>query len=102
MRIAVAPDSFKGCMTALEAAVAIEKGIKRACPEWEVVKVAIVGALGKDALKVNEAGIEAYFGSLERPLTEMELKLEGPRALTDCAEQVARMLRLGMGMGMKG
>ena len=30
MKVAIAPDSFKGCMTALEAAKCIERGLKRA------------------------------------------------------------------------
>jgi len=74
-------------------------GVVKAAERHGVPVIAIVGALGKDAIKVNDAGIEAYFGSLERALSEDELKAEGPRALTDCAEQVARMLALGMKMG---
>ena len=39
MKIVVAPDSFKGSLTALEVAKAIEEGIKRVMPEAEVDKV---------------------------------------------------------------
>src|SRR5699024_12680768 len=33
MKIIIAPDSFKGSLTALEATTSIKKGIKKACPE---------------------------------------------------------------------
>ncbi len=39
MKIVIAPDSFKESMTALEAANAIEKGVKRIIPEANYVKV---------------------------------------------------------------
>ncbi|MDP3486593.1 MAG: glycerate kinase, partial [Bacillota bacterium] len=39
MRVVVAPDSFKGSLTAEEVALYIEKGIHRACAKIEVVKV---------------------------------------------------------------
>jgi glycerate kinase len=41
MRIVVAPDSFKGSVSAVETANAIEKGIKTIFPEAEVIKVPI-------------------------------------------------------------
>lgn len=37
MKVIIAPDSFKGSMTAFEAAKAIEKGVKRAVPNAETV-----------------------------------------------------------------
>ncbi|PAU67033.1 glycerate kinase family protein [Bifidobacterium criceti] len=39
MRIVIAPDSFKGCMTAAEAAAAIEEGMRRALPDADYVAV---------------------------------------------------------------
>lgn len=39
MRIVVAPDSFKESLSALEAARAIAEGIRRACPDAEVVEL---------------------------------------------------------------
>ncbi|MFC0211980.1 glycerate kinase [Paenibacillus chartarius] len=39
MKIVVAPDSFKGSLTAIEACRAIEEGIRRAAPEADIVKV---------------------------------------------------------------
>ena len=41
MRFVVAPDSYKGSLSALAAAEAMERGIKRVFPEAEVVKVPI-------------------------------------------------------------
>ena len=39
LRIVIAPDSFKGSMTALEAACAIERGLRKAMPDIATVKV---------------------------------------------------------------
>lgn len=39
MKIVIAPDSFKGNMTSLEVACAIEKGIKRVLPKAKCVKI---------------------------------------------------------------
>ncbi|EOD01812.1 glycerate kinase [Caldisalinibacter kiritimatiensis] len=39
MKIVIAPDSFKGSLTALEVAESIEKGIKNVCKDAEIVKV---------------------------------------------------------------
>lgn len=41
MKIVIAPDSFKGSLSALEVAVVIEKGIKKAIPEAETVLVPV-------------------------------------------------------------
>ena len=39
MKIVIAPDSFKGSLTALQASNAIEIGIRRVLPEAELDKV---------------------------------------------------------------
>lgn len=39
MKIVIAPDSFKGSLSALDAAKAIEKGVKKACPNASTVLV---------------------------------------------------------------
>ncbi|MDF2877419.1 MAG: glycerate kinase [Clostridia bacterium] len=41
MQIIVAPDSFKGSMSAVEAANSIEKGIKKVFPEAKIIKIPI-------------------------------------------------------------
>jgi len=39
MKIVIAPDSYKGCLTAMEVADAIETGIRRVMAEAEIIKV---------------------------------------------------------------
>ncbi|PLR77395.1 glycerate kinase [Bacillus sp. V3-13] len=41
MKVVIAPDSFKGSLTAYEAALAIEKGVKKAAPEVDAVLVPV-------------------------------------------------------------
>lgn len=41
MKIVIAPDSFKGSLTALEASLAIERGVKKALPDVETVLVPV-------------------------------------------------------------
>ncbi|UJF18425.1 glycerate kinase [Vibrio sp. SS-MA-C1-2] len=41
MKIVIAPDSFKDCLTAIEVASAIEKGFKRILPNEEYIKLPI-------------------------------------------------------------
>jgi glycerate 2-kinase len=48
MRIVVAPNAFKGSMTAHQAAEAIRKGILRVCPDCEVIEIPV--ADGGDGL----------------------------------------------------
>ncbi len=52
MKVVISPDSFKGTLTALEAARAIEQGIKQANPEAETVLLPVAdgGEGTKDAL----------------------------------------------------
>ncbi len=57
MKIALAPDSFKESMTALEAAEAMERGIRRVMPEAEVVKVPMAdGGEGTVSALVDATG----------------------------------------------
>ncbi|MCH8293469.1 glycerate kinase, partial [Candidatus Poribacteria bacterium] len=39
MKIVIAPDSFKGSVTALQAAEAIEHGVRRVFPDTELEKI---------------------------------------------------------------
>jgi len=80
VRIVIAPDSFKGSLTALEAANAIEEGLKRVFPKAEIVKVpmadggegtvqSLVDATGGRIVKKVVTGplgdkVEAQFGIL--------------------------------------
>ena len=41
MKIVIAPNAFKGCLSSTDAAVAMEKGIKKCLPDSETVKIPI-------------------------------------------------------------
>ena len=58
MKIIIAPDSFKGCMTAAEAATAIEHGVHAVFPECETEKIPMAdGGEGTvDALVASTGG----------------------------------------------
>ena len=48
MKIVVAPDSFKGSLTAVEVSDAIEQGIREIFPEAEIVKIPMAdGGMGQ-------------------------------------------------------
>ena len=57
MKIVVAPDSFKGSLTALEVSDAIEKGIREVFPEAEIIKIPMAdGGDGTVQCLVNATG----------------------------------------------
>ncbi|MBC7186888.1 MAG: glycerate kinase [Calditrichaeota bacterium] len=80
MKIVVAPDSFKGSLSALQICEAMERGIKRVLPKAEVVKIpmadggegtvqALVSSTGGHIEKVTVVGplgepVEAEYGIL--------------------------------------
>ncbi|MCR4438566.1 MAG: glycerate kinase [bacterium] len=80
MKIVVAPDSFKGSLSALQICEAMERGIKRVLPEAEVVKIpmadggegtvqALVSSTGGHIEKITVVGplgepVEAEYGIL--------------------------------------
>ena len=80
MKIVIAPDSFKGSLTAVEVADAIAVGVERACPNAEIVSIpladggegtveALVRATGGRVLRHPAADplgrtIESFFGVL--------------------------------------
>jgi glycerate kinase len=71
MKIVIAPDSFKESMTALEAANAIEKGIKRIIPEAECVKVPMAdGGEGTVQSLVDATGGKIIEATVTGPLAE--------------------------------
>jgi glycerate kinase len=107
-RVVVAPDSFKGSLTAPEVCAALMKGLKRASPDIDVVArpmadggegtldavLAAVGASGRrHQCAVQGAGgatIDAAYGMLASP--------GGPTASPmqrACARQWARARRAG-------
>ncbi|MEQ6388467.1 glycerate kinase [Bacillaceae bacterium S4-13-58] len=80
MKIVIAPDSFKESMTALEAAHSIERGLKKALPNAEYVKVpmadggegtvqSLVDATGGSLIYIEVTGplgnkVDSFFGIL--------------------------------------
>ncbi|MEH7885243.1 glycerate kinase [Bacillus sp. JJ1609] len=78
MKIVIAPDSFKESLTALEAALAIEKGMKKVLPDADFIKVpmadggegtvqSLVDATGGKIISKTVTGplgesVEAFFG----------------------------------------
>ncbi|UFJ43305.1 glycerate kinase [Brevibacillus humidisoli] len=73
MKIVIAPDSFKGSVTAMEAAVAIEQGIKNVLPDAETVLVPVAdgGEGTMDSLIAATAGkkVEVLVtGPLHKPV----------------------------------
>jgi len=73
MRVLVAPDSFKECMSATEVAAAISKGILEVMPKAEVFKIPISDG-GEGVLEAVKHGVEielvsvTVFDPLLRPI----------------------------------
>jgi glycerate kinase len=69
MRIVVAPDSFKGSVSALGVANAMEKGIKQIIPDCEVLKVPIAdGGEGTVEALVTATGGQLMYEEVAGPL----------------------------------
>ena len=69
MKIVLAPNAFKGSLTAMEAADAMAQGVLRACPKAEIVKVPV--ADGGDGLA--EVLLDALGGEVRTVM------VQGPR-----------------------
>ena len=71
MRIVVAPDSYKGSLSAIEVSNAIAKGILKAFPEAEVIKVPIAdGGEGTVEALVTATGGKYIYTEVTGPLSE--------------------------------
>ena len=71
LKIVIAPDSFKESMTAYEAAVAMEKGVRRIVPDAEVHKVPIAdGGEGTVQALIDALGGERITTKITGPLGE--------------------------------
>ena len=69
MKIVVAPDSFKGSLTAIEVSDAIEQGIREVFPEAEIVKIPMAdGGDGTVQCLVNATGGEILREKVTGPL----------------------------------
>jgi len=78
MKIVVAPDSFKGSLTAVEVADAIEQGIREIFPEAEIVKIPMAdGGDGTVQCLVNATGGEILKEKVIGPLGDKVLASYG-------------------------
>lgn len=69
MRIVIAPDSFKGCLTAVEVCDALEKGIRRRFPEADIIKVPMAdGGEGTVQSLVDVSGGKVIEKTVHDPL----------------------------------
>ena len=69
MKIVVAPDSFKGSLTAVEVSDAIEQGVREIFPEAEIVKIPMAdGGDGTVQCLVNATGGEILREKVTGPL----------------------------------
>lgn len=69
MKIVIAPDSFKGSLTAIEVSDAIERGVREIFPEAEIVKVPMAdGGEGTVQCLVNATGGEILQEEVIGPL----------------------------------
>ena len=60
MKVVVAIDSFKGCMSSLEAGEAIKRGVGRAIPEAEVVVRPLADG-GEGTVEALALGMEEHW-----------------------------------------
>lgn len=97
MRIIAAPDSFKGSLTALEAAECIEAGVKKAVPDAHVIKIpisdggegfvlAMTAACGGKIINTTAMGplmnkAPAYFGVIDDDTAVIEMAVTSGLAL---------------------
>src|SRR5665648_1017398 len=78
MKIVVAPDSFKGSLTAAEVSDAIEQGIREIFPEAEIVKIPMAdGGDGTVQCLVNATGGEILKEKVTGPLGDKVLASYG-------------------------
>ena len=71
MRILLAPDSFKGCLSAREVCDALADGIRAACPSAEILAVPMAdGGEGTVQSLVDATGGEIVVETVEGPLGE--------------------------------
>jgi len=71
-------------------------GVARVAKEQDIPVIAISGCLGKNAAEVNKIGIDAAFSAQEENIKEAELPKVGPVMLRNTAEQIGRLLALGL------
>jgi glycerate kinase len=98
MKIVVAPNAFKGCLTARDAASAMAAGIARACPDADVVQVPV--ADGGDGLV--DVAVDALDGRLRHvtvtgPLFE---RIDAPFCYVESERFAAVEMALASGLAL--
>lgn len=69
MKVLLCPDSYKGSLTAMEVAEAMEEGIRRVFPECEIRKLPIAdGGEGTVETLITSTGGAFYYSEVEDPL----------------------------------
>jgi glycerate kinase len=92
MRVLVAPQEFKGSLTSLQAALAMEVGLRRARPEWglDLLPLADGGPGTLDLVLRRVPGARVHHvevqGPLGTPVAARWLQLPGEVALIELAE----------------
>ena len=76
-------------------------GVARVAKEQGLPVIAICGCLGKNPQVVHTIGIDAFFSALEEGVDEEDLPKRGPAMLTNCAEEIGRLLAVDMGKALK-
>ena len=90
MKVVIAIDSFKGCLTSMEANQAAAEGVRYACPDAEVVQVAVSDG-GEGFVEAFQAAVggemvkAAVRDPLMRPITAKYL-LHGDTAVLEVAQ----------------
>ena len=78
MKIVIAPDSFKGSLTAVEVSDAIEQGVREIFPEAEIVKIPMAdGGDGTAQCLVNATGGKIFKEKVTGPLGDEVLASYG-------------------------
>ncbi len=70
-------------------------GVARIAKSLGIPVIAIAGRTAADAYRVHDAGIDAFFSAQKHNIRDDQLVRKGPPALIECAEEVARLLRIG-------
>jgi len=98
MKIVVAPNAFKGCLTASEAARAMAAGIRKACPAAEIVLVPVAdGGDGLVDVATGALGGELHRFTVTGPLFE---KLQAPLCFLETERFAAVEMALASGLAL--
>jgi len=97
MRLLICPNPFKGTLTAVEAAEAMARGLRKARPELELdlMPLADGGPGTLDAMKASQGGALRRLkvaGSLGKPVTAAWLDLPGKAGVLESAQVVGLTL----------